>query len=139
MTDQSTEPAADQLLDLVRRAGTIGPGTAVERAGIELTHVSPDRVVGTMPVEGNRQPYGVLHGGASCVLAETLASVGSAIQAGAGRLAMGGVWRSTRAITGRRATAWSPVRRPRSISAARWRPGRSRSPMARAGGSAPRA
>ena len=89
MTDQSTEPAADQLLDLVRRAGTIGPGTAVERAGIELTHVSPDRVVGTMPVEGNRQPYGVLHGGASCVLAETLASVGSAIQAGAGRLAMG--------------------------------------------------
>ena len=45
--------------------------------GIEISEASPERVVGTMPVEGNTQPYGLLHGGASCVLAETLGSVGA--------------------------------------------------------------
>ena len=47
-----------------------------EKMGIELIEISADRVVGTMPVEGNTQPYGLLHGGASVVLAETLGSVG---------------------------------------------------------------
>jgi uncharacterized protein (TIGR00369 family) len=47
--------------------------------GIEITEASPERVTGTMPVAGNTQPYGLLHGGASCVLAETLGSVGSAM------------------------------------------------------------
>ena len=42
-----------------------------------------------MPVEGNTQPYGLLHGGASCVLAETLGSVGAALHAGPDRIAMG--------------------------------------------------
>jgi 1,4-dihydroxy-2-naphthoyl-CoA hydrolase len=51
------------------------------RLGIELIEASPERVVGTMPVEGNTQPYGLLHGGASCVLAETLGSVGAALHA----------------------------------------------------------
>jgi uncharacterized protein (TIGR00369 family) len=46
-----------------------------------LEESTAQRVVGTMPVDGNRQPYGLLHGGASCVLAETLASVGSALHA----------------------------------------------------------
>src|SRR3954454_12943929 len=55
------------------------PGALAERMGITITEASPDRVVGTMPVEGNTQPYGLLHGGASCVLAETLGSVGSAL------------------------------------------------------------
>ncbi|MBB5872832.1 uncharacterized protein (TIGR00369 family) [Allocatelliglobosispora scoriae] len=50
-----------------------------ERMGIELVEVSAERVVGTMPVEGNQQPYGLLHGGASCVLAETLGSIGAAM------------------------------------------------------------
>jgi 1,4-dihydroxy-2-naphthoyl-CoA hydrolase len=50
-----------------------------ERLGITITESSPERVVGTMPVEGNTQPYGLLHGGASCVLAETLGSVGAAL------------------------------------------------------------
>ncbi|CAM3839019.1 hotdog fold thioesterase [Nocardiopsis rhodophaea] len=53
-------------------------GTLIERMGIELLESTPERVVGTMPVEGNTQPYGLLHGGASCVLAETLGSVGAA-------------------------------------------------------------
>jgi 1,4-dihydroxy-2-naphthoyl-CoA hydrolase len=54
------------------------PGLA-ERMNITLVEAAPTRVVGTMPVEGNTQPYGLLHGGASCVLAETLGSVGAAL------------------------------------------------------------
>jgi uncharacterized protein (TIGR00369 family) len=58
---------------------TSGGGALAERMGITITEASPERVVGTMPVTGNTQPYGVLHGGASCVLAETLGSVGAAM------------------------------------------------------------
>jgi uncharacterized protein (TIGR00369 family) len=42
--------------------------------GIEITEMTPERVVATMPVEGNRQPFGLLHGGASAALAETMGS-----------------------------------------------------------------
>ena len=56
-----------------------GPGALADRMGITILEGSPDRVVGTMPVEGNTQPYGLLHGGASCVLAETLGSIGAAM------------------------------------------------------------
>ncbi len=58
-----------------------GPDVLAKRMGILLTEVSPERVVGTMPVAGNTQPYGLLHGGASCVLAETLGSLGAALHA----------------------------------------------------------
>ncbi len=64
-------------------------GALAERMGIVVTEASADRVVGTMPVEGNTQPYGILHGGASCVLAETLASIGSAMHGSPDRLAYG--------------------------------------------------
>jgi uncharacterized protein (TIGR00369 family) len=57
-------------------------GLLADRLGITLTEATPARVVGTMPVEGNTQPYGLLHGGASCVLAETLGSIGAATHAG---------------------------------------------------------
>ena len=50
-------------------------GTLIARMGIELDEISPQRATGRMPVAGNIQPAGVLHGGASAVLAETLASV----------------------------------------------------------------
>src|SRR5215469_1448 len=59
------------------------------RMGIKILEASPERVVGTMPVEGNTQPYGLLHGGASCVLAESLGSLGSALQAGPDRVTVG--------------------------------------------------
>src|SRR3954464_16053403 len=63
--------------------GGIDPhGSLLERMGIEIVEASAGRVVGRMPVEGNTQPYGLLHGGASCVLAETLGSIGSALPAG---------------------------------------------------------
>jgi 1,4-dihydroxy-2-naphthoyl-CoA hydrolase len=64
-------------------------GTLHDRMGIEILEASAERVVGRMPVEGNTQPYGLLHGGASCVLAESLGSIGSALHAGAGRIAVG--------------------------------------------------
>ena len=60
-----------------------------ERMGIVITQASAERVVGTMPVEGNTQPYGLLHGGASLVLAEGLGSVASALHAGERRTAVG--------------------------------------------------
>lgn len=56
-------------------------GGLAERMGITITQASPERVVATMPVHGNTQPYGLLHGGASVVLAETLGSIGSALHA----------------------------------------------------------
>ncbi len=61
----------------------------MERMGIEIVEASAERVVGTMPVAGNTQPYGLLHGGASVVLAETLGSFGAMLHAGEGRIAVG--------------------------------------------------
>ena len=66
-----------------------GMGALNDRMGIEIVEISPDRVVATMPVEGNTQPYGLLHGGASVVLAETLGSIGSALHAMPDRLSVG--------------------------------------------------
>ncbi|MET8474700.1 hotdog fold thioesterase [Streptomyces sp. NPDC006422] len=59
------------------------------RMGIDVKEASAERVVGTMPVEGNTQPYGLLHGGASAVLAETLGSVGAMLHGGSGKIAVG--------------------------------------------------
>jgi 1,4-dihydroxy-2-naphthoyl-CoA hydrolase len=59
------------------------------KMGFELLSLTPERVVGRMPVAGNTQPYGLWHGGASCVLAETLASLGSFIYAQPDRISVG--------------------------------------------------
>ncbi|GIF24772.1 uncharacterized protein (TIGR00369 family) [Actinoplanes tereljensis] len=67
--------AAESIRDLFSGGG----GELGKRMGIEITEASAERIVGTMPVEGNTQPYGLLHGGASCVLAETLGSVGAVL------------------------------------------------------------
>jgi 1,4-dihydroxy-2-naphthoyl-CoA hydrolase len=63
--------------------------TLIGRMGIKLLEASAERAVATMPVAGNTQPYGLLHGGASCVLAETLGSVASALHAGPDRITVG--------------------------------------------------
>ncbi|MFH9564702.1 PaaI family thioesterase [Streptomyces globisporus] len=60
-----------------------------ELMGVTIVEAAADRVVGTMPVEGNTQPYGLLHGGASAVLAETLGSIGSMLHGGANKIAVG--------------------------------------------------
>ena len=85
MTDAPRTTPAAHLADLELHV----EGTLIERMGIELLEATPERLVATMPVEGNTQPYGLLHGGASVVLAETLGSIGAGLHAGAGRIAVG--------------------------------------------------
>ncbi len=66
------------------------PAPAIHaRLGIEILEAGPQRVVGTMPVEGNTQPFGLLHGGASCVLAESLGSIGATLHGLPERVAVG--------------------------------------------------
>jgi 1,4-dihydroxy-2-naphthoyl-CoA hydrolase len=67
----------------------LNPDSLLHRMHIEILEGTPDRVVGRMPVEGNTQPYGLLHGGASVVLAESLGSIGAALHAGPSRIAVG--------------------------------------------------
>lgn len=82
-----TEPAPDdQMTTLLRQTFR---GSLAERMGIEIGEISRDRVTGTMPVDNNTQPYGLLHGGASCVLAESLASTGAAFHGWPDRSAVG--------------------------------------------------
>jgi 1,4-dihydroxy-2-naphthoyl-CoA hydrolase len=68
---------------------SMNPNSLLQRMQIEVLDATPERVVARMPVEGNTQPYGLLHGGASVVLAETLGSIGSALHAGPERIAVG--------------------------------------------------
>ncbi|WP_291377936.1 hotdog fold thioesterase [Demequina sp.] len=70
-------------------AGYANLGGLIDRLHMTVTEVTPSRAVATMPVEGNTQPYGLLHGGASAALAETVASLAAAAHAGPGRMAVG--------------------------------------------------
>jgi uncharacterized protein (TIGR00369 family) len=74
---------------LIETALTAGPDTLPRRMGITIVSATAREVVATMPVAGNIQPYGLLHGGASCVLAETAGSVASALHAGPGKVTVG--------------------------------------------------
>jgi 1,4-dihydroxy-2-naphthoyl-CoA hydrolase len=77
-----------KVLDAIM-ARTVSEGTLPARMGIKIVSASAERVVATMPVEGNTQPHGLLHGGASCVLAETVGSLGAFLHAGGGRIVVG--------------------------------------------------
>ncbi|GAA3727134.1 uncharacterized protein (TIGR00369 family) [Spinactinospora alkalitolerans] len=79
---------ARRLDEIMTDPGASG-GDLGRQMGLEILEASVERMVGRIPVKGNTQPFGLLHGGASCVLAETLGSVGSMIHAGEGRIAMG--------------------------------------------------
>jgi len=81
-----TQNDSFDYLAAIRARGT---GELDSKMGIEIVEASPQRLVGTMPVVGNRQPMGLLHGGANVVLAESLGSVGSLIHAGPGRKVVG--------------------------------------------------
>jgi 1,4-dihydroxy-2-naphthoyl-CoA hydrolase len=74
--------------ELLDRLGTGGGGLA-RKMGIEFVELSADYSVARMPVEGNTQVVGLLHGGAHVVLGESLGSISSALHAGAGRYAVG--------------------------------------------------
>lgn len=81
----------DQLSaeELKNSLNAYGLGELAERMGIELLAVSANQSVATMPVVGNRQPLGLLNGGASAVLAETLGSIAANVHAYPKQVAVG--------------------------------------------------
>ncbi|MFE2215070.1 hotdog fold thioesterase [Streptomyces canus] len=88
MAEVLPDDLPDDLGTLMREAG-LGAGGLYWKLGIQLEEASAQLVVGTMPVEGNTQPQGLLHGGASIAFAETLASTAAAMYAGTRRIAVG--------------------------------------------------
>ncbi len=80
----TTDPLA-----AVARMRAMNPDSLMDRMGIEVVEATAQRLVATMPVAGNTQPYGLLHGGASVVLAESLGSIGAALHAGEGKAVVG--------------------------------------------------
>ncbi|MFE9247484.1 PaaI family thioesterase [Streptomyces sp. NPDC007088] len=94
MGEQHTVKFPQDVLDEYAALGVdltalFSAGHLGTRMGVQVLEASAERVVGTLPVEGNTQPYGLLHGGASAVLAETLGSVGAMLHGGPGKLAVG--------------------------------------------------
>ena len=71
------------------------------KMGMILDEVTPTRAVGRYPVEGNTQPFGLWHGGASCVVAETLASLAAAAEVGPHGSAVGVDINATHLAAGR--------------------------------------
>jgi 1,4-dihydroxy-2-naphthoyl-CoA hydrolase len=97
MSQMKDQQATDET-DITDQVRSFGMGALGERMGIEIVRATIDSkglatITGTMPVEGNTQPYGLLHGGASAVLAETLGSIAAGITAhqriGLGALVVG--------------------------------------------------
>ena len=74
---------------LIARLVDTQGGELARKMGIELLELGAERSVARMPVEGNRQVVGLLHGGAHVVLAESLGSMASAIHAGPDKIAVG--------------------------------------------------
>ena len=71
------------------QASDVAIGAMAERMGITVSFATANKVIGHMPVEGNTQPFGLLNGGASMALAETLGSVGAHLHAGPTRSVVG--------------------------------------------------
>jgi 1,4-dihydroxy-2-naphthoyl-CoA hydrolase len=84
-----TTPAQQALLDDLQRKWEGTGELLADRMGITVTNTDPNQLTATMPVTGNRQPYGLLHGGASAVLAETVGSMAAALHAGPDHIAVG--------------------------------------------------
>jgi len=90
-----------------------------EKLGIRITDYDPDRLVATMPVAGNEQPFGLLHGGATCALMETIGSWAGALHAGPDKQVVGIELNASylRGATSGVVTAvCTPVRRGRTLS-----------------------
>ncbi|WP_378146485.1 PaaI family thioesterase [Cnuibacter sp. UC19_7] len=85
----TTGSAAPEPIDVHAVLGHRGVGELAEKMGIEFLELTPEHSVATMPAEGNRQPYGIVHGGAYVVLAESMGSIAANLYAGPGRVAMG--------------------------------------------------
>jgi 1,4-dihydroxy-2-naphthoyl-CoA hydrolase len=86
---EGTGGLPDAVAELAPQFADAPGGTLMGKIGLEFLSVEPDRVVARIPVEGNTQPYGLLHGGATAALLETIGSFGTALAAGPDRLVMG--------------------------------------------------
>jgi 1,4-dihydroxy-2-naphthoyl-CoA hydrolase len=94
-------------------------GPLDDKLGIRIIDFDPDRLVATMPVAGNEQPFGLLHGGATCALMESIGSWAAMLGAGEGRKAVGIELNASyvKAATSGVVTAvCTPVRRGRSLA-----------------------
>jgi len=80
---QELSPEAKQIVEYR------GLGELAETMGIKILELTGESGYATMPVEGNRQPLGLVHGGAYVVLGETLGSMCATLAAGVGRHAVG--------------------------------------------------
>ncbi|CAN5164216.1 hotdog fold thioesterase [soil metagenome] len=80
--------SAAQPLDLHPLFGR-GLGDLADKMGIKFYELTAERAVATMPAEGNTQPFGIIHGGAYVVLAESLGSFAANVHAGDGKVAFG--------------------------------------------------
>lgn len=87
--DTTTSASGADTAALTAYLQRAGMGELGTRMGIELIEARPGHVIARMPVTGNTQPYGLLHGGASAVLAETIGSIVSAIHAGPDAIVVG--------------------------------------------------
>jgi len=115
MTSDSSPAAIDGLDWAARR----GMGALAEKMGMQFLEFSVDRCVATLPVEGNTQPVGLMHGGAYVVLGESLGSMAANLHAGPGKLAVGVDINATHtrsATTGVVTGVCTPVHLGRSIT-----------------------
>jgi uncharacterized protein (TIGR00369 family) len=78
LVPESNEVSPQQALAAMQRM-SLGP--LAEKMGIQLVELSAERSVATMPVEGNTQPIGLVHGGAYVVLGESLGSTSANVHA----------------------------------------------------------
>lgn len=76
-------------MDPVAISNAMNKGTLLERMDIVITEASGERVVATMPIAGNTQPMGLLHGGASAVLIESVGSIAANITVAPDAVAVG--------------------------------------------------
>ena len=89
MADNTGTDAPPDPRDVLAHISAADHGGLGERMGMEWLETTPERVIARIPVVGNTQPFGLLHGGASAVLAESVGSVLANLNAGPGRFAVG--------------------------------------------------
>ena len=108
----------DELLAAFIAGDEAGMGALNQKMGVKIVEASAERLVATMPVEGNEQPYGLLHGGATCALMETIGSWAAALSAGPEKQVVGIELNASylRSATSGVVTAvCTPVRRGRTL------------------------
>ena len=89
MTAENPLPDGATPESALEMAREWGRGTLIERLEIEWLEIGSARIVARMPVQGNTQVYGQLHGGATAALCETVGSVGAALATGLDKLVVG--------------------------------------------------